>query len=165
MSIIGIRLAEGLAGAYIAGIVVALVGLYVLKRMIRWKIFTKGGEAGWKSLIPVYGDVIEYKIIWGMKWYFIELACYGVISTLAWIPFLGPILAAAALVVLVVMSVLKYIQEAKAFGQDTGFAIGLIIFNFVFQLLLAYDKRVEYYGPQPSPAIFGKIDKDAEGAE
>ena len=165
MSVSGLDVAGGVLGTYIAGIIVALIGVYVLTRMIRWKIFTKGGEAGWKSLIPVYGDIIEYKIIWGIKWYFIELACYGVLSTLIWIPFLGPILGVAALIVLIVMEVLKYMQEAKAFGQDTGFALGLMLFTFVFQLLLAFDKRIEYIGPQPSPAIFGKIDKDAEAAE
>ena len=160
-----LRISGGLLGAYIAGFSVAMIGLYVLTRIIRWKIFTKAGEAGWKSLIPVYGDLIEYKIVWGMKWYFVELGCYVVLGSMIWIPFLGPILAVAACLVLVVMQVIVNMQEAKAFGQDTGFAIGLMIFNFVFQLLLAFDKRITYSGPQPSPAIFGKFDKDAEKVE
>jgi hypothetical protein len=41
-----------------------------------WKIFEKAGEAGWKSIIPIYNVYIMYKIV-GMKnwfWYILIVA-------------------------------------------------------------------------------------------
>lgn len=157
-------IAGGVLVAYIVGIVVAMIGVWFLKCMIRWKIFVKAGEAGWKSLIPVYGDIIEYKIVWHFKWYIIQLIISAAISGLVWIPFLGPILFVAGTIVLMVISVVFAMQEAHAFGKDDGFAIGLMIFTFVFQLLLAFDKTITYKGPQPSPKFFGEIMKKEETA-
>ena len=37
---------------------------WILQIVANWRIFTKAGEAGWKSIIPVYGDYISYKIAW-----------------------------------------------------------------------------------------------------
>jgi hypothetical protein len=50
-----------------------------------WKIFEKAGEAGWKSIIPIYNVYIMYKIV-GMKnwfWYSILIPfCLGFIAGL-----------------------------------------------------------------------------------
>ena len=35
---------------------------WLLQIIANWRIFTKAGEAGWKSIIPIYGDYISYKI-------------------------------------------------------------------------------------------------------
>ena len=48
----------------------AMMGIYfivaiviaVLQVIAMWKIFSKAGEAGWKSLIPIYNSVILFKI-------------------------------------------------------------------------------------------------------
>ena len=37
---------------------------WLLQIIANWRIFTKAGEAGWKSIIPIYGDYISYKIAW-----------------------------------------------------------------------------------------------------
>ena len=37
------------------------------------------------------------------------------------------------------------LKIAKAFGKGTGFAVGLILLPFIFQLILAFDKS-EYVG-------------------
>lgn len=34
---------------------------WLLQIIANWRIFTKAGEAGWKSIIPIYGDYISYK--------------------------------------------------------------------------------------------------------
>ena len=46
----------GIIGASI--MIVSLIGLavFVLTVIARWKIFTKAGEAGWKSIIPIYSE-------------------------------------------------------------------------------------------------------------
>ena len=39
----------------------------VLLVVARWKIFTKAGEAGWKSIVPIYSDYVQWKIAWKRK--------------------------------------------------------------------------------------------------
>ena len=41
--------------------IVVVVG-WVLQVIANWKIFTKAGEEGWKSLIPVYSNYVSFKI-------------------------------------------------------------------------------------------------------
>jgi hypothetical protein len=47
-------------GAYFVLILVLVVLLIVAY----WKMFTKAGVAGWKSLIPIYNVYIAFKIAW-----------------------------------------------------------------------------------------------------
>ena len=53
------------------GAVGAMLGIYItiacviviLQLIAMWKIFTKAGQKGWKSIIPIYNLVILYRII------------------------------------------------------------------------------------------------------
>ena len=40
---------------------------WLLHVVAAWRIFTKAGEAGWKSIIPIYSTYITYKISWKKK--------------------------------------------------------------------------------------------------
>ena len=51
-----------IGGALVAVIVCALV-FYALMVIASWKIFEKAGEAGWKSIIPIYNVYILFKIV------------------------------------------------------------------------------------------------------
>ena len=53
---------------------------WILQIVANWRIFTKAGEAGWKSIIPVYGDYISYKIAW-QTGYFWLMFVLGIISS------------------------------------------------------------------------------------
>lgn len=46
---------------------------WILQVIANWRIFTKAGEAGWKSIIPVYGDYISYKIAWQTGYFWMAL--------------------------------------------------------------------------------------------
>lgn len=46
---------------------------WILQIIANWNIFTKAGEAGWKSLIPIYGDYVSYKIAWQTSLFLAEL--------------------------------------------------------------------------------------------
>ena len=54
----GFSMAFGIATAL--SVLVLLCGL-------RWFIFVKAGQNGWKSLIPIYSDYISYKIAWDSR--------------------------------------------------------------------------------------------------
>ena len=118
---------DGDALAIIGGIFMALmipiIILVVLAVVAMWKIFTKCGEEGWKSIIPIYNMVVLLKIV-GINPLWI-LAMF--------IPIVGGI---AGLLITIVMN----IRLAKGFGKSEGFAVGLILLSFIFELILAFDK-------------------------
>lgn len=104
-----------------------------------WKIFTKAGEAGWKSLIPIYNAYILVKIADGN----------GIKFLLLLIP-----------IVNFVFMCMLYIRLAKAFGKSTGFGIGLIFLNFIFMLILAFGDA-QYIGPRGIPAAGAPVEYQA----
>ena len=107
---------------FIAGIV-----FWILSLVCGWRLFTKAGEAGWKILVPVYGAVCRYRIIYGKGRYF--LFCL--------LPFAG-----------FVFSAYSAYKEARAYGRGKGFSAAHIFFRPVTAVVMAFD-RVEYLGPQP----------------
>lgn len=82
-----------------------------------WGIFQKAGEAGWKSIIPLYNSYIEYKITWGNGWYFLLLL----------IP-----------IVNIVIGIMTTYKLAVAFGKGVGFTFGLIFLPIIFYPMLAF---------------------------
>ncbi len=106
-------------------------GIVILLMIIAdWKLFTKAGEAGWKSLIPIYNIYTLVKIVDGNGIKFL-LLCLPIVN--------------------VIYGIILNVRMAKAYGKGTGFAIGLILLPNLFQLILAFGSA-EYVGPQ------GKID-------
>lgn len=53
--------ATTLVGALMVYLVIILA-IAVIQIIAMWKIFTKAGEQGWKSIIPIYNVVILFKI-------------------------------------------------------------------------------------------------------
>ena len=43
-------------------LVSAMIGIAVIIFVANWKLFTKAGEEGWKSLIPIYNTYIKINI-------------------------------------------------------------------------------------------------------
>ena len=124
---------------------------WLLQIIANWRIFTKAGEAGWKSIIPIYGDYISYKIAWQPAYFWLTFILGIVSSYLQGTLETGESLTVYMLVILikiilVVISIIYSIKLARAFGRGTGFAIGLIFLQPIFMLILGFgDDR--YYGP------------------
>ena len=103
----------------------ALMGTYMIFWLIigaimlvaQWKIFTKAGKPGWAAIIPVYNIIILLEIINKPIWWIVMLI----------IPIIN-----------VVFLILMYIELAKVFGKDTGFAVGLILLSVIFFPILAF---------------------------
>lgn len=91
-----------------------------------WKIYEKGGEKGWKALIPFYNVYIEFKLFWGNGWMFL----------LTLIP-----------IVNVVVQIMLLHKMSKAFGHGIGFTLGLIFLPYIFLAILGFNGD-EYLGPQ-----------------
>lgn len=134
----------GLLGAYM----IILLVWYILQVIAYWKVFTKAGEAGWKSIIPIYNIYTQYKISWNqpyMFWIFVACIVAGVILT-----GIGGILAMVGSLVSFVgtiINVLATVKLSKAFGHGIGFAVGLFFLCPIFMLILGFGQS-QYYGPQ-----------------
>ncbi len=101
-----------------------IVTILVFTIIANWKIFTKAGEAGWKSLIPIYSSVILYRIAGISPWLIL-------LYLLVWLPVIGPLISLG-------LTIYLMINLANAFGKSTGFAVGLILLNTIFIMILAF---------------------------
>ena len=147
MGLIAIGSLLVLGGFYV---VLALVW-WILQIIANWCIFTKAGEAGWKSIIPVYGDYVSYRIAWQTSYFWIALILSFAISIITQIigPDGGNFLTTTLLALLrlgsFVISVMYSVKLSRAFGHGIGFAIGLIFLQPSFLLILGFSGD-RYYG-------------------
>ncbi len=125
---------------------ISVIGLvwYVLMVVANWRIFTKAGEAGWKSIIPFYNMYTMFKISWNPVMFWVLLAAMILAAILARI--VAPV-AVILYIVCIVISVMQLYKFAKAFGQGIGFTIGLILLNPIFMLILAFS-GIQYVGKE-----------------
>lgn len=117
-------------------VLVILIGL--LPVVGKWKVYGKLGLPGWYSIVPVYAD---YKLCERvhrgdgartfLMAYLIVLICSWVFC---WVDAVGVLLALAQLV----MNIIVLNNLSHAFGKETGYTIGLVIFGFVFWTMLGF---------------------------
>ena len=155
--------AAALAGL-ISFISIFMIVMLVLTIVARWKMFTKAGEAGWKSLIPIYCDYTLFKLVWNAKSFWIYTA--SIIASLA-LNILGGqyvlvggqlvatgggnffigIIAYLAGLVTLIYTVICSIKTAVAYGKSPIFGLGVLLLPGIFNLILGFGKA-EYKGPQ-----------------
>jgi hypothetical protein len=115
-----------------AGVVGSVVWLVVVVAMLvaMWKVFTKAGQPGWASLIPIYNTLVMLRITGRSGWWLLGM----------FVPFLN------------FFVVIRLIFDlAKVFGRGIGFGFGLLFLFPIFLLILAFGDA-EYLGPDgPSP--------------
>jgi Family of unknown function (DUF5684) len=119
-------IAAGAAGGT-ASWLISLVVL-VIAIVAYWRVFTKAGEAGWKSIIPIYNVIVLLKIV-GRPWWWLLLMLIPLVNIVVFI---------------VVMNDLS-----KSFGHGVAFTLGLIFLSFIFYLILAFGSS-QYEGPAGS---------------
>ncbi|MEK6770141.1 MAG: DUF5684 domain-containing protein [Pseudomonadota bacterium] len=90
-----------------------------------WKVFTKAGQPGWASIIPIYNFIVMLQIV-GRPWWWILLLL---------IPIVG-----------IVIAIIVSIDMAKSFGKGVGFGIGLALLGIIFYPILGFG-GAKYQGP------------------
>ncbi len=125
-SVLGLMLGVG-----VAMMLLALVW-YIFILVAGWKMYTKMGEPGWKSIIPIYREYILFKQVWkpSMFWVYLVLMIVTMIPAVGFIGAIGTF----------VMSVLLYYRLAQCFGHGGGYTVGLILLNPIFTLILGFGK-------------------------
>lgn len=106
------------AGALL-GIVWVLICLIIVLFVLAgvWKVFTKAGQPGWASIVPIYNIVVVMRIAGRPGWWVL----------LMFIP-----------IVSLIVAIIVYIDLAKNFGKGAGFGIGLAFLGFIFFPILGF---------------------------
>ena len=116
-------------GSPVPGIIGLLIALLMIVAM--WKVFTKAGQPGWASIIPIYNLYIWCKIV-GRPWWWILLML---------IPFVN-------FIILIILC----IDTAKSFGKGVGFGIGLALLGVIFWPIIGFGSA-QYQGAAATPKI------------
>src|SRR5205809_2987089 len=106
---------EGKPPSPLSMIVGLLIALLLIVAM--WKVFTKAGQPGWASIIPIYNLYVWCKIVGRPGWWIILML----------IPLVN-----------IIISIILLIDLAKSFGKGVGFGIGLIILAVIFFLIFGF---------------------------
>ena len=121
---------EGKAPSPVSTIVGLLIALFLIVAM--WKVFTKAGQPGWASIIPIYNLYIWCKIVGRSGWWVLLML----------IPFVN-----------FIIMIILCIDLAKSFGKGAGFGVGIAFLGIVFLPILGFGSA-EYQGPVVAqPAI------------
>lgn len=102
---------------------------FIYSTILRWIIYSKAGEHGWAAIIPIYRQIVMYRIC-GLTPLFMVL----------WfVPLFG-------IIIMFIMSIVKRFCLASKFGRNGFFAFGLLILPPIFQTILACNPNIEYEG-------------------
>lgn len=138
----GVGAAMGfIAGFGVAAVIAGLV-ILVLTIIAMWRIFTKAGEKGWKSIIPIYSSFILFRIAGRNFWKYLGIVVLsnlfssfaqsttGVVSTIL-------IVLACASAIWGIVEFIRFLHGlSKNFGHGAGFTVGLFFLNTIFLLVL-----------------------------
>jgi len=112
-------LAQEGGGGGIGGVLFMVIWLAIMLVVIAgcWKTFVKAGQPGWGILIPIFNLYVLIKVAGRPGWWLI----------LMFIP-----------IVNFIVSILIWVDIAKNFGKEIGFALGLIFLPFIFCPILGF---------------------------
>lgn len=113
-------------GAIFGTYSVVMLIICVVLIVANWKMFTKAGKPGWASIVPFYSNYVMFEIA-GMNGWMFLLLCVPIAN--------------------IIVSIMLYLNLAKTFGKSTGFAVGLILLNPIFTLMLAFG-NAKYIGTE-----------------
>ena len=139
----------GLVALGIGALVTLAIAWFVLQAIADWKIFTKAGEAGWKSLIPIYNVYVEYEICWtgllGLVFVAASLVTGLIDTTNA--STVVKVLVVVVWILAMILHLMQSIKLSKSFGKGVGFGLVLFFFGPIGRLILGFGSA-QYIGPQ-----------------
>ncbi len=111
-----------------------IIAIVVLQIIGMWRVYTKAGEKGWKSIIPFYNIATLFKIS-GMSPYLVFI----------YIGLLIPFVNIFAIIALAIIDLYQRINLMKAFKSSTALTVTMILVPFIAYLILGFGKS-EYNG-------------------
>ena len=101
--------------------------ILVYKIIVRWKIFKKAGRHGWAAIVPVYNEITYLKVSNLSAWWILIL----IIPVIGW-------------AIYGIIKIISNFTLADAYGKDILFGFGLLIFEIIFESILAFNKKIKY---------------------
>ncbi|MBR2861978.1 MAG: hypothetical protein IKB97_00240 [Bacteroidaceae bacterium] len=140
--------AGGIIGGIFATAGIFILAVYILLIVAWWKIFTKAGEAGWKSIIPIYNIYVFCRII-GINFWIYAFGIPIVLSILytvavgnaadaSQLTTFGTIMTIVYVAYYIFLDIYTAIKLGDAFKKGAGFKIGLVLLPNIFLLILAF---------------------------
>jgi hypothetical protein len=108
------------------------VGFTIVFIIAYWAIFTKAGQPGWASLIPIYNVYVLLKIV-GRPWWWLLLLL---------IPFIN-----------FIVGIMLAIDLAKSFGRSTLFGVVMLFFFSAIGVLILAFGSSRYVGPAAASGV------------
>ena len=151
----------GLLGTVISYVIAGVLSSVILTYGIRWFIFRKAGQKGWKALIPFYSDYIYYRIAWDGRIY-IALTVGSIVGAVigSLLGLIHPALGTAVAVICntavaganAIAGMILQFKMARAFGRSDYFGVGLYFLGNVFSAILAFGDA-KYKGTQNNDGL------------
>lgn len=130
---------------------VFLIIVTIMVIIAEWRILTKAGEKGWKSLIPFYNIYISHHIV-GMKhfWFVLEVIVWSiefVLAILEPVPDWAELAFGIPTALITLISALIHINLlCNCFGKGSWYKICMIFVPEVIMMIIAFGKA-EYTKP------------------
>jgi hypothetical protein len=118
------RSQPAMGATFVASAVVSLV-IFVLLVVGTWRVFEKANRPGWWSIIPILNVIVLLQITGRSGWWVLGYL----------VPFVN-----------LFVHIRWGIEMAQSYGRGVGFAVGLILLEPLFVLILGFDSS-RYLGP------------------
>lgn len=112
----------------IIGVLLVLCILVVIPVISYWKIYVDNGESGFASIIPIYSQMVLYRIV-GLKEWYVFLALVPVVGTM----------------ISTIISMYATFLLGQKYNKNFLFICGMIFLPFIFLPLLAKSELPRKY--------------------
>ena len=122
-------------------VVISINILTLLSAAGKWKLYHKAGQAGWKSLIPLYSDYMDFRIARSVPMFWPWLLCRS--SGYFLIHITEGSLILIIVILLLIGYTISFIRDyklSKAFGRGVSFTLGLVLFRPLFLMILGFGR-------------------------
>lgn len=109
----------------IAVIIISILMIYSI--ILRWIIFSKAGKHGFAAIIPIYRDVVYFKICSISPW----VILFILLPIIGWL-------------ILAVLKIVSKFELSYNFGRKTGFGFGLWLLPIIFESIIAFSRKIKY---------------------
>jgi hypothetical protein len=107
------------------GIIILYLAIVVTLIAAMWTIYSKAGQPGWASLVPIYNIIVLLEIV-GKPWWWLFLMFIPVVN--------------------LIILIMVYHNLSLSFGKGSGFTAGIIFLGMIFIPMLAFGDA-KYVGP------------------
>lgn len=109
----------------IAVIIISVIMIYSI--ILRWIIFSKAGKHGFAAIIPIYRDVVYFKVCSISPW----VILFILLPIIGWL-------------ILAVLKIVSKFELSYNFARKTGFGFGLWLLPIIFESIIAFSREIRY---------------------